>query len=440
MAKRWRIGLLGLGTVGQGVAKLVLDGGDGLAARSGFQLELARVADIDIDRPRDVAVDRSLMTTDALSVCTAADIDVVVELIGGKTAARELVLAALAAGKPVVTANKALLAEHGLEIFRAAQDAGVSVSFEASTGGGIPLLSSVRDGLVANEIRELHGIVNGTANYVLTRMLADEMPLDEAVKQAQQLGYAEADPTFDIEGIDSAHKLTLLAELAFHTPVDFHAIYVEGISRIRPADIRYAQQLGYVIKLLAIAKQVRGNAPDGNGNGIELRVHPTLLRHDHPLAAVRDNFNAVLLVGDAVGPVMFYGQGAGRMPTASAIVADIIDVARGSAAQTFKQLTFFREGSRALRQAPMDEITTRYFVRVTCEDKAGVLGRVATHLGEQGVSVASIIQKEFGAPTVPLIILTHTAVEKNFRAALARIDAEPFVTEPSAFIRVEAEE
>ena len=222
--------------------------------------------------------------------------------------------------------------------------------------------------------------------------------------------------------------------------MDFHAIYVEGISRIRPADIRYAQQLGYVIKLLAIAKQVRGNAPDGNDNGIELRVHPTLLRHDHPLAAVRDNFNAVLLVGDAVGPVMFYGQGAGRMPTASAIVADIIDVARGSAAQTYKQLTFFREGSRALRQAPMDEITTRYFVRVTCEDKAGVLGRVATHLGEHGVSVASIIQKEFGAPMVPLIILTHAAVEKNFRTALARIDAEPFVTEPSAFIRVEAEE
>ncbi len=271
MAKRLRIGLLGLGTVGQGVAKLVLDGGEGLAVRSGFRLELARVADIDIDRPRDVAVDRSLMTTDALSVCTAADIDVVVELIGGMTVARELVLAALAAGKPVVTANKALLAEHGLEIFRAARDAGVSVSYEASTGGGIPLLSSVRDGLVANEIRELHGIVNGTANYVLTRMLADEMPLGEAVKQAQQLGYAEADPTFDIEGIDSAHKLTLLAELAFHTPVDFHAIHVEGISRIRPADIRYAQQLGYVIKLLAIAKRVTG--ADGDGNAIELRVH-----------------------------------------------------------------------------------------------------------------------------------------------------------------------
>jgi homoserine dehydrogenase len=435
MAKPLRVGLLGLGTVGQGVARILLENAEGLAGRAGFELQLKQAADLDLDREFDVTIDRDILTTDAFEVCSKDDIDVIVEAIGGTTIARELVLAAIGAGKSVVTANKALLAEHGQEIFRAALDAGVSVNYEASTGGGIPLLSSVRDGLIANEIAEFYGILNGTANYVLTRMRQDDMPFDEAVRLAQQFGYAEADPTFDIEGIDSAHKAALLAQLAFHVPIGFDQVHVEGISRLRITDIRYAEELGYVIKLLCIGKRVRREA----GKGIELRVHPTLLSTQHPLAAVRDNFNAVYAVGDAVGPVMFYGQGAGRMPTASAIVADLVDIGRGNAGHTFQSLAFFRSDPDDLPVVPMDDVRTRYFLRVTCADRSGVLASIAGHLGDNDISVAAVHQKEFGTATVPLVILTHEATERQFRAAINAIDGEALVTEPCTYIRVEGD-
>jgi homoserine dehydrogenase len=432
--KPLRIGLLGLGTVGQGVAKILLESED-LRYRAGFDLELAAAADLDIERPLDVEIDPAVLTTDAMAVCKSPDIDVVVEAIGGKTVARELLMTALSHGKSVVTANKALLAEYGYEIFSAALDAGLSVSYEASTGGGIPLLSSVRDGLVANSIGEFYAILNGTCNYVLTRMVADNMSFPDALKLAQQLGYAESDPTFDIEGVDTAHKLTLLAQLAFHTPVAFDKLRVEGISGISITDLRYAEQLGYVLKLLAIGKCVE---IDGEEK-LDLRVHPTLLSAEHPLAAVRDNFNAVYVVGDAVGPVMFYGQGAGRMPTASAIVADIVDIARGNAAQTFRTLALFRRAGGATPVLPMDDVQTRYYIRVTVLDKSGVLAAIAGHLGRHGISVAAVHQKEFGTPTVPLVILTHRASERAFRAAMKAIDDEEYVTEPSTCIRLESD-
>ena len=432
MSKTLRIGMLGLGTVGQGVVRSIRQREPSLEQKTGYRFELVRVAVRAPDKKRDVPVDPSLLTSDAMSVCTDPDVDVVVELIGGTSPARELVLAALAGGKPVVTANKALLALHGPEIFAQAKQAGTSVSFEASTGAGIPIISALRDGLVSNRIESIFGIVNGTANFVLTRMLDDNMRFADAVSLAQQKGYAEADPATDIEGIDAAHKLALLANLGFHTVVDFQKIYVEGITRIRLTDVRYAQEMGYVVKLLAIAK----NGP----GGMELRVHPTLLRNTHPLAAVSGVYNGILVVGDAVGQGMFYGRGAGQMPTASAIVADLVDGARGTAAQTFGKLQFFQKPHDELPVVPINRVETRYFVRVTCEDKPGVFARIASALGDNQVSIASVIQKEPADGAVPVVILTHKTREENFRRARERIGREPFVTEPSAFIRVEAEE
>jgi len=426
------VGLLGLGTVGAGVAELLGDG-DALAAASGARLCLARAADVVPERAAACGIPADRFTTDARAVIADDGVDVVVELIGGTGIARELAAAALAAGKHVVTANKALLAEHGEELFGAAREAGVSISFEASVCGGIPVIQAVRDGLVANRIEHLLGIVNGTSNYILTRMARENMSYADALAEAQANGYAEADPTLDVNGTDSAHKLAILAAIAFGRPVDLADVYVEGIDRVALADIRYAEGMGYAVKLLAI-----GKATDG---GLELRVHPAMIHRDHPLAAVQGVFNAVWIRGHAVGDTMFYGRGAGRAPTASAVVADLVDLALGRAPAAFQHLAARIADAPAARARRIGDIDTRYYLRVQALDLPGVLAQVATILGNHGISIASMLQQERReGEAVPVILMTHTARESRVQDAIAAIDALEVVHDRTLCIRVEESE
>jgi homoserine dehydrogenase len=429
-----RIGVLGLGTVGAGVVKILQTRAAMLQERAGARLSLAAIADTDLTRPREGLDLAALpMTGDAARVLADPSIHVVVELVGGLEPARSFIMRALTAGKHVVTANKALLAHHGAELYDEARRRGVALGFEAAVAGGIPLIRAVKEGLVANRVLSLAGIVNGTCNYILSKMTDEGLDFSLVLKEAQAHGYAEADPTLDIEGMDSAHKLQILASLAFRTFVDLKDIHTEGITRITAQDIEYARELGFRIKLLAIAKV------SGEGGGVEVRVHPTMIPAASPLAAVSGVFNGIFLTGDAVGDLMFYGRGAGQMPTASAVVSDVVEIARRIAhGLPSLALDLPSVGPTPLPLTPMEAIRCCYYLRVTAQDRPGVLSRVAGILGENDISISNVIQKGRGTrEAVPVVMLTHEARERDMRAALAKIDRLRDVAAATTMIRVE---
>jgi len=429
-----RIGVLGLGTVGAGVVKILQTRAAMLQERTGARLSLAAIADTDLTRPREGLDLAALpMTGDAARVLADPSIHVVIELVGGLEPARAFIMRALTAGKHVVTANKALLAHHGAELYDEARRRGVALGFEAAVAGGIPLIRAVKEGLVANRVLSLAGIVNGTCNYILSKMTDEGLDFSLVLKEAQAHGYAEADPTLDIEGMDSAHKLQILASLAFRTYVDLKDIHTEGITRITAQDIDYARELGFRIKLLAIAKV------SGEGGGVEVRVHPTMIPAASPLAAVSGVFNGIFLTGDAVGDLMFYGRGAGQMPTASAVVSDVVEIARRIAhGLPSLALELPSLAPAPLPLTPMEAIRCCYYLRVTAQDKPGVLSRVAGILGENDISISNVIQKGRGTrEAVPVVMLTHEARERDMRAALAKIDRLRDVAAATTMIRVE---
>ena len=436
MKSRIGVGIVGFGTVGTGVAKILLDNAALITRRAGVPIELVRVADLDIVRDRGVPLKPGLLTTDIKHILTDPDIDIVIELIGGYDTAKRVILETIAAGKHVVTANKALLALHGEEIFEAATRKGVDVGFEASVGGGIPVIRALTEGLAGNTIESVYGIINGTSNYILSRMTHEGHGFEEVLKDAQQAGYAEADPTFDVAGIDSAHKLAILVSLAYGTPVNFKEIYTEGITNITPTDIAYAKQFGCTIKLLGIAKLVDGE--------IEARVHPTMLPSTSPIAQVEDVYNAIQLVGDAVGDVVLYGRGAGSMPTGSAVVSDVIAIGRNllkGAIGRVPVASFQQDQRRPLRLKPMEEISSLYYLRFTVVDRPGVLAQIAGELGRCGISISSMVQQgRREGQTVPVVIKTHTARERDVQTALREINRKAFVSEPTRLIRVEGKD
>ena len=429
------IGLIGFGTIGTGVVKLLRRNASVIEQRLGFPLELVRISDIDTRRDRGVELGGIEIVADSEALIADPRVDIVIELVGGYDVARRLILAAIGAGKHVVTANKALLALHGAEIFEAATRRGVDVAFEASVGGGIPILRSVREGLAANRIEGVHGILNGTTNYVLTQMEATGESFESVLQRAQGLGYAEADPTFDVEGIDAAHKLTLLASMCFGAQLTFKEVPTEGIRGLAPIDMEAAREFGYRIKLLGIAK----SRDDGR---IEARVHPTLISRDSLLAKVDGAMNAVAVTGDAVGPTLFYGAGAGEMPTASAVVADLIEIAReirrGRSGRV-APLSYLPESLELRPLVPLGEMEAPCYLRFTALDRPGVLGHIAGALGEHEIGIESVIQKGRGdaANSVPVLVKTHPARESAVRGALERIDSFPDVTSPTRLIRIE---
>jgi homoserine dehydrogenase len=431
--KKIHVGLLGFGTVGSGTAKILLENREVIESRLGASLELKWIADLDIETDRGVAVDQRILTTDAGLVVNDPGVDVIVELIGGYEPAKSFMLKAIENGKHVVTANKALLAAHGDEIFSAASGKGVEVGFEASVGGGIPLIRSIKEGLVANRIGSLFGILNGTANYILTKMTDQGKPFAEVLKEAQALGYAEADPTFDIEGIDTAHKLTILLAIAYGVPIDSEAVYTDGISKVTPLDIKFIKEFGYRIKLLAISKD--------DGEAIEARVHPTLIPDDSMLANVNEAYNALYIKGDAVGNVMLYGPGAGMMPTGSAVVSDLVDVARNiltGAVGRVPSVGYQPAGIKAVRIKSIDELKTGYYFRFSAEDRPGVLSKISGILGKHQISIKSVHQKGrdlVGA--VPVVMITHEAKEAGVRMALSEIDRLEVVKDKTVLIRIE---
>lgn len=436
MKPRIGVGIIGFGTVGTGVAKILLDNAALITRRVGVPVELRRVADLDITRDRGVTLPSGLLTTDARQVLAAPDIDIVIELIGGYDTAKRVIMDAIAAGKHVVTANKALLALHGEEIFDAAVRNGVEVGFEASVGGGIPVVRALTEGLAGNTIESIYGIINGTSNYILSRMTLEGQSFTEVLQDAQRAGYAEADPTFDVAGTDSAHKLAILVNLAYGTPVNFKDIYTEGITNITPIDIAYAKQFGFTIKLVGIAKFVDGE--------IEARVHPTMLPSVSPIAQVEDVYNAIQLVGDAVGDVVLYGRGAGSMPTGSAVVSDVIAIGRNLLKGTVGRVpvaSFQPHQRRPLRLRAMEEISSLYYLRFTVVDRPGVLAQIAGELGRCGISISSMVQQgRREGQTVSIVIKTHTARERDVQTALLEINRKAFVSEPTTLIRIEGKD
>jgi homoserine dehydrogenase len=429
--KSINVGIIGFGTVGTGTARILIENAEIIKRRLGAPVVLKMISDLDVKRDRGINLGEVKLTSDVKDIIDNPGIDIVVELIGGYKPAKEFILEAIKNKKHVVTANKALLAVHGEEIYSAAEKTGVTVGYEASVAGGIPILAAVRSGLAANNIKSIYGIVNGTCNYILTLMTSAGRKFDEVLKEAQAKGYAEADPTFDIEGIDSAHKLAVLAMLAFGTPIRFDDIYTEGISKITPLDIDFARDLGYRIKLLAITKTVNDE--------IEARVHPTMLPETYPIATVDGVFNALSVVGDAVGPTMFYGRGAGDMPTGSAVVSDIIDICRDLLAGCTDRspVTAFRE-RKPLSIRKMDDITSCYYLRFSVLDKPGVMSRITGVLGKNNISISSMIQKGRKVDeAVPVVMMTHEAIEHNVRKALAEIDTMDCVAGATVVIRVE---
>jgi homoserine dehydrogenase len=429
-----RIALLGCGTVGEGVVRLLRRNAPILESRLGAPLVLAGIADRSLKPNPAIGIPRSLITRDAAALVTRDDVDLVVELFGGIEPARGLILQALRAGKDVVTANKALLADHGDEIFGAAAKAGLAVGFEASVGGGIPIMRTLREALAGDRQRAIYGIVNGTCNAILTMMTDGGAEFADALAAAQRSGLAEADPTLDIEGHDAAHKLCLLVTLAFGASLKPAQVYTEGISRLTRADIAYARELGYTIKLLAIAK-------DDDG-AIEARVHPTMIPTRHLLASVGDAFNAIYVNSEALGASMYYGRGAGMMPTATAVVADILEIARQRRAESRAGAHPLGYPSALVRRArvkPMDDVLCEYYLRFMARDRPGVLGTIASVLGRNQISIASVIQQERAVETtVPVIMRTHEARERNLRRALAAIGRLKMIQGPPAFIRIEA--
>jgi homoserine dehydrogenase len=436
MISRVGVGIIGFGTVGTGVAKILLENAALIRRRVGVPIELVRIADLDVTRDRGMALPPGVLTNDVKQVLTDPNIDIVVELIGGYDFAKRLILDAIAAGKEVVTANKALLALHGEEIFAAASRKGVDVGFEASVGGGIPVIQALKEGLAANAIQSIYGIINGTSNYILSRMTNEGHGFEETLVEAQRAGYAEADPTFDVAGTDSAHKLAILANLAFGTPINFKDLYTEGITHITAHDITYARELGYTIKLLGIAKLVDGE--------VEARVHPTMLPADSPLAKIESVYNAIQLVGDAVGDVVLFGRGAGDLAAGSAVVSDIIAGARNllkGGAGRVPPASFQPEERRPLRMRPMEEIYSLYYLRFMVIDRPGVLSQIAGELGRCGISISSMLQKgRREGQTVPVVIKTHMARERDVQAALREINRMAFMSEPTTLIRVEGKD
>ena len=428
------VGLLGIGTVGGGTWEVLNRNQEEITRRAGRGIVIAKVADKDTERAKKITGGKVAVTADANEVVTDPNIDIVIELIGGYTVAKDFVLKAIANGKHVVTANKALLATHGNEIFAAAQKKGVMVAFEAAVAGGIPIIKALREGLTANRIEWIAGIINGTSNFILSEMRDKGLAFGDVLKEAQKLGYAEADPTFDIEGIDAAHKLTIMSAIAFGIPMQFDKAYTEGISKLTREDIQYAEQLGYRIKLLGITRRT----PEG----IELRVHPTLIPAKRLIANVEGVMNAVLVKGDAVGATMYYGAGAGSLPTASAVVADLVDITRLHTADPENRvphLAFQPDQLAATRILPMEEVTTSYYLRLRVADQPGVLADITRILADGKISIDAMVQKEpsEGEDQVDIIMLTHKTREKEVNAAITRIEALPVVKSKVTRIRLE---
>jgi len=435
--KAIRVGLAGIGTVGSGLWRVLARNADEIARRAGRPIEIVIVADRNEARARAIIGEEALargvrVVADARVLAADPEIDIVVELIGGYTVAKEVVLAAIAAGKHVVTANKALLAVHGEEIFAAAQAKGVMVAFEAAVAGGIPIIKALREGLAGNRIEWVAGIINGTTNFILTQMEQQGLSFAEALAQAQSLGYAEADPTFDIEGIDAGHKATLLASLAFGVPIQFNRAHIEGITRIDRSDVAFADSLGYRIKLLGIAKR--------REEGFELRVHPTLIPKDHLLASVAGAMNAVLVKGDAVGQTLYYGPGAGSEPTASAVIADLVDVTRLHTADPehrVPHLAFQPQEVQPLVALPISKCRSAFYLRLKVADRPGVLAEIAQELAKEEVSIAALVQRAPQEGAAQLVLLTHECEEQAIDAVIAAIAPRPFLLDPVVKLRVE---
>ena len=429
------VGLLGIGTVGGGTWEVLNRNADEIQRRAGRAIRISVVADKAADHARKIVGARAQVTDDAFAVVRSPEVDIVVELIGGYTVAKDLVLEAIRHGKHVVTANKALLATHGNEIFAAAQKKGVMVAFEASVGGGIPIIKALREGLAANRIEWIAGIINGTSNFILSEMRDKGLPFGEALADAQRRGYAEADPTFDIEGVDAAHKLTILSALAFGIPMQFDKCFREGIQKLTKADIGYAEALGYRIKLLGIARRAK--------NGIELRVHPTLVPARRLIANVEGVMNAILVKGDAVGPTLYYGAGAGSLPTASAVVADLVDVTRLITADPehrVPHLAFQPDQLSADPVLPIGEVETSYYLRMRVLDQPGVLADITRILADSAISIEAMVQKEpgEGESRVDIVMLTHLALEKNIERAIAKIESLASVEGKVTRVRLES--
>ncbi len=430
-----QVGLIGFGNIGAGVVRLLRENADVIRSKVGTGIVLKRIADLDITSDRGVVVDSGLLTTNVDDIFNDPEISVVIELIGGYEPAKTFVLKAIEKGKHIVTANKALLALHGTDIYAAAVRKGVEVQFEASVGGGIPVLTAIKGNLAANNFNSVFGIMNGTCNYILTRMTQEGAAFSDVLKVAQELGYAEPDPTFDVEGVDTAHKLAVLISLCFGTNIDFNDIHTEGITNISGMDVKYAAEFGYRIKLLAIGKLVEGK--------IEARVHPTMIPLDSPLADINGVFNAIRLTGDFVGPVMFSGRGAGQNPTASAIVGDLIGLSRSiiaGAGRRMSPLGFLDEAIVTIPVKPMADIVSKYMLRFSALDRPGVLGGIAGALGSHGISIESMVQTSHDvadSTPVAIVIMTHEAREGSIQEALSEIDQLDIICEKTSFIRIE---
>ncbi len=428
------VGLLGIGTVGGGTFAVLKRNQEEIARRAGRGIVITIIADREVDKARKIAGDETLITSDANDVVTHPDVNIVIELIGGNVIAKELILKAIENGKHVVTANKALLALHGTEIFAAAQRRGVMVAFEAAVAGGIPIIKALREGLTANRIEWIAGIINGTSNFILSEMRDKGLDFDTVLKQAQKLGYAEVDPTFDIEGIDAAHKITIMAAIAFGIPMQFDKVYTEGITKLTGEDIRYAEELGYRIKLLGITKR--------NTKGIELRVHPTLIPSQRLIANVEGVMNAIVVKGDAVGHTLYYGAGAGAEPTASSVIADLVDVTRMHTADPKHRVPHLAFQPDLLSNIPIlsiEDVETSYYLRLRAMDKPGVLADITRILAGLDISIDAMVQKEpnEGEDQVDIIMLTHLAVEKNINSAIIKIEKLPAVMGNVTRIRLE---
>jgi len=434
--KEIRVGLIGFGTIGSGVVKVLQRNAALIEKRMGARLVLKKIADVDTVSDRGVKVRPGLLTKNVEEVLRSPEIDIVMELIGGIEPAKTFVLHAIRNRKHVVTANKALIALHGDEIFNAAGRFGVDVGFEASVGGGIPLIRSIKEGLVANRIHSIFGILNGTSNYILSKMTDEGKSFKEVLREAQARGYAEANPTYDVEGIDAAHKLTILIRLAFGTPLHFEEVFTGGISEINPVDIEFSREFGYRIKLLAIAKSEEGK--------LEARVHPTMIAQGHLLSTVSGVFNAIYIQGDAVGPTLFYGQGAGEMPTASAVVSDLVELGRNLLIQASDRrvpgLSYQASAIEKIPLKPMEDVICSYYMRFSAVDRPKVLSKISGILGKNGISIASVIQKGRKIKgAVPIVMMTHEAKEKNVHRALHEIDKLGAIRGKTRFIRVENE-
>ena len=427
--KDLKVGIIGFGTVGAGVASCLLNNADAIEKRTGIKAVLTKIADLDITTDRGVKIPDGILTTSVNELMECCDI--VVELIGGTTKSKEFILEALKRGKTVVTANKALLAEYGKDLFKAAADNHVSIHYEASVAGGIPIIKSLREGFVGNRINRIYGILNGTCNYIFTRMEREKLGFEDVLADAQRLGYAEANPSLDIDGFDTAHKAAILTSLAYGTWLNTDNVHVEGIRNVSLNEINFAEELGYKIKLLAIIKK-------NDADAVEVRVHPTLVPKDSPIAGISEVFNGVMVNGDYVGNTLFYGRGAGREATASAVVADIVDAALNLANNCPERTPAFREGALLSGLVPMQDIKSRYYLRIQVEDKPGVLGKIATLLSNYNVSISNLMQRHCGNENeVSIIILTHMAQESEVQKAIRMIEQYPEVNASVNLIRIE---